>query len=84
MGGRARFASVASYDSLLHKGRLSTVDLVPDEGEQLPSREAALNLAKEMARDLSRNRQPSYIRGKSVVVTDKAGTEVFRTPLSKK
>jgi hypothetical protein len=61
--------------------RLSTVDLVPDEGEELLNREAAIALAKEMARDVSRNQQRSYVRGKAIVVTDVAGTEVFRTPL---
>ena len=61
--------------------RLSTVDLVPDEGEELLNREAAIALAKEMARDVSRNQQRSYVRGKAIVVTDEAGTEVFRTAL---
>lgn len=61
--------------------RLSTFDLVPDEGAELPSREAVVALAKEIARDLSRNQRRSYVRGKAVVVTDEAGTEVFRTPL---
>jgi hypothetical protein len=61
--------------------RLSTVDLVPDQGVDLPSREAVVALAEEMARDLSRNQKPSYVRRKAVVVTDEAGTEVFRTPL---
>jgi hypothetical protein len=61
--------------------RLSTVDLVPDEGEELLNREAAIALAKEMARDVSRNQQRSYVHGKAIVVTDEAGTEVFRTPL---
>jgi hypothetical protein len=41
--------------------RLSTVDLVPDEGEELLNREAAIALAKEMARDVSRNQQRSYV-----------------------
>ena len=62
--------------------RLSTVEIHPDdEGEELPSREAAITLAKEVAHDLSANQEPSYFRGKAVVVTDEAGTEVFRTPL---
>jgi hypothetical protein len=62
--------------------RLSTVDLVPDEGEELPSHEAAIALAKEVALDLSRNQEPSYIRRNAIVVTDEAGNEVFRAPLS--
>ena len=61
--------------------RLSTVDLVPDEGAELPSREAVVTLAKEIARDLSRNQRRSYVRGMAIVVTDEAGTEVFRAPL---
>ena len=62
--------------------RLSTDEiLVGDEGEELPSREAAIALAKEIAQDLSANQQPSYIRETAVVVTDEAGTELFRTPL---
>ena len=72
--------------------RLSTGEILPDdegedeilpddEGEELPSREAAIALAKEVAHDLSGNQQPSYVRGKVVVVTDEAGTELFRTPL---
>ena len=43
--------------------------------------EAAIALAKEIAQDLSANQQPSYIRETAVVVTDEAGTELFRTPL---
>ncbi|MGA7026620.1 MAG: hypothetical protein WB036_28125, partial [Pseudolabrys sp.] len=59
---------------------LSTVEIHPDdEGEELPSREAAIALAKEVAHDLSANQQPSYFRGKAIVVTDEAGTELFRT-----
>jgi hypothetical protein len=62
--------------------RLSTVEILPDdEGEELPSREAATALAKEVAHDLSASQQPSYVLGKAVVVTDEAGTELFRTPL---
>ena len=61
--------------------RLSTVDLGPDECAELPSREAVVTLAKEIARDLSRNQRRSYVRGMAVVVTDEAGTELFRTPL---
>jgi hypothetical protein len=61
--------------------RLSSDDLVPDEGEELPSHEAAIAEAKEIAREVSSNQQPSYVRGKAIVVTDEAGTEVFRTPL---
>ena len=61
---------------------LSTVEILPDdEGEELPSREAAIALAKEVAHDLSANHEPSYVRGKAVVVTDEAGAELFRTPL---
>ena len=55
--------------------------LPDDEGEELPSREAAITLAKEVAHDLSANQEPSYVRGKAVVVTDEAGAELFRTPL---
>jgi hypothetical protein len=62
--------------------RLSTGEILPDdEGEELPSREAAIVLAKKIAHELSANQQPSDIREKAVVVTDAAGTELFRTPL---
>ena len=62
--------------------RLSTGEILPDdEGEELPSREAAIALAKEVAHEVSANQQSSYVRGKAVVVTDEAGTELFRTPL---
>ena len=61
--------------------RLSTVPTAPDEGEELPNLKAAIALAKEIARDMSKNRHPSYVRRKAIVVTDKVGTEVFRIPL---
>ena len=61
--------------------RLSTVPTAPDEGEELPNLKAAIALAREIVRDISKNQHPSYVRRKAIVVTDKSGTEVFKIPL---
>ena len=63
--------------------RLSTSDLIHKDGEELPNLEAVAAEAKAIARDLARNQRPSEIEGKSIVVSDKTGAVVFRTPLPK-
>ena len=63
--------------------RLSTGDLVPEDGEELPDMEAVVTEAKAMARDLARNQSPSEIEGKSIVVSDITGAVVLIMPLPK-
>jgi hypothetical protein len=61
--------------------RLSSSDLVPEDGEELPNRKAAAEEAKAVARDMAKNQRLSKIEGKSVIVSDKTGAVVFRAPL---
>jgi hypothetical protein len=61
--------------------RLSSSDLVPEDGEELPNGKAAAEEAKAVARDMAKNQRLSKIEGKSVIVSDKTGAVVFRAPL---
>jgi hypothetical protein len=61
--------------------RLSSDDHVPKDGEELPGPEQAAIEAAAVARELAANARPAEINGKSVVVTDQAGAEIFRASL---
>jgi Domain of unknown function (DUF6894) len=53
-----------------------------DEGEEFPTREAAIAAGSEVARDLGAHRHPSETIGWVLRVTDETGAEIASFPIS--